>query len=263
MVRLSLAARIATAAVVCLLYASATPAYKAVANAADVKVLATVALDAALNEIVPAFERVSGTKVVVDYGVSAQVKNRILRGERADVIVLTRTAMNDLEKQNKLVPGSLASVGGTPVSVVVRAGASKPDISSVDALKQTLLSAKSIVYADPAKGGASGVHFARVLDRLGLANQLRAKTILVPGPQAAEMVAKGKAELGIVEASAIVTVNGAQLVGPLPSEVASTIEIVAGIGADAQSPEAAKAFIQFIKGPTAAPILKAKGFAPN
>ena len=261
MMKLSFASQVTTTAIIGLLYVSMIPACKA--NAADIKVLATVALDTVFNEAVPDFERVSGNKLMVDYGVSAQVKNRILSGESADVIVLTRMAMDDLQQQNKLVPGSITSVGSSPVSVVVRVGAPKPDISSVDALKQTLLSAKSIVYADPAKGGASGVHFARVIDRLGLTDQLKAKTILVPGPQAAETVAKGEAELGVVEASVIVTVNGAQLVGPLPKEVASTIGLAAGIGADTKSPEAAKAFIQFLKGPTIAPILKAKGFEPN
>src|SRR5213078_2844576 len=106
--------------------------------------------------------------------------------------------------------------------VVVRAGAPKPDITTVDGFKQTLLSARSIVYADPAKkGGASGVYFARVLDRLGIAEQMKAKTILVPGAQAAEVVAKGEAELGVAQGSEIVPVAGAQLVGPLPGEYAS------------------------------------------
>jgi len=125
------------------------------------------------------------------------------------------------------------------------------------------LSAKSIVYADPAKGGASGVYFARVLDRLGLVEQLRAKTILVPGAQAAEVVAKGEAELGIAQASEIVPVTGARLVGPLPGEFASTTIYAAGTASGAKSPDGAKALIQFLTGQAAAPILKAKGFVPR
>lgn len=112
-------------------------------------------------------------------GLAANLRKRVLNGESADLVILTRPAMDDLQKQNKLAPGSLANVGGTPVSVAVRAGAPKPDIRSVNAFKHALLSARSIVYADPGKGGASGVYFAHVLDRLGLAEQLKPKAIAI------------------------------------------------------------------------------------
>ena len=101
--------------------------------------------------------------------------------------------MDELQKQDKIAASALVNVAGTPVSVAARAGAPKPDISMADAFKQTLLNARSIVYADPARGGASGVYFARVLDRLGIAEQMKAKTILVPGAQAAEVVRQGRA----------------------------------------------------------------------
>jgi molybdate transport system substrate-binding protein len=171
--------------------------------------------------------------------------------------------MDELQKQDKLVANSLVNVAGTPVSVVARTGAPKPDISSADAFKHTLLTARSIVYADPAKGGASGVYFARVLDRLGIAEQLNGKTILVPGAQAAEVVARGDAELGIAQGSEIVPVAGAQLVGPLPGELASMTVFAAGIGAASKSPEAAKALIKFLTGPEAASRFKTKGFEPG
>jgi molybdate transport system substrate-binding protein len=168
--------------------------------------------------------------------------------------------MEDLQKQNKPATGSLVNIAGTPVSVVARAGAPKPDISSVDALKRTLLPAKSIVYADPAKGGASGVYFAGVLNRLKIADQMKDKTILVPGPQAAEVVAKGDAELGIAQASEIVPVAGSLFVGPLPGELASTTMFTAGIGAVSKSPEADKALVKFLTGPESTARLETKGF---
>jgi molybdate transport system substrate-binding protein len=124
--------------------------------------------------------------------------------------------MEELHTQHKLAANSLMNVTGTPVSVVARAGAPKPDISSVDALKHTLLTARSIVYSDPAKGGASGVYFARVIDRLGIAGQLKDKTILVPGAQAADVVAKGDADVGVAQTSEIVPITGVQLVGRYP-----------------------------------------------
>jgi molybdate transport system substrate-binding protein len=233
------------------------------ARAAELRVLASVALTSALDELSPVFENATGDKLSIGYGLAADLRKHILDGETADVIILTRPLMDELQKQDKLVANSLVNVVGTPVSVVARAGAPKPDMSSVDAFKHTLLTARSIVYADPAKGGASGVYFARVLDRLGIAEQLKGKTILVPGAQAAEVVARGDAELGVAQGSEIVPVAGAQLVGPLPGELASMTVFTAGIGAASKSPEAAKALIKFLTGPEAASRFKTKGFEPR
>jgi molybdate transport system substrate-binding protein len=223
----------------------------------------SVALTSALDEIAPQFERATGNKLKIGYSLIAEIKKRMIAGETADVVILSRPAMDDLQKQDKFAPGSVANVAGTPVAVAARAGAARPDISSVDALKRTLLDAKMIVYADPAKGGASGVYFAHVVDRLGIAEQLKSKTILVPGAQAAEVVAKGIAEIGVAQGSEILPVSGAQLVGPLPGEFASTTVFTAGIGASTKVPEAAKSLILFLKGPTAASVFKSKGFEPE
>ncbi|HEY3890682.1 MAG TPA: molybdate ABC transporter substrate-binding protein [Bradyrhizobium sp.] len=224
--------------------------------------LTSVALTSALDEIAPQFERATGNKLKIGYSLIAEIKKRMIAGETADVVILSRPAMDDLQKQDKFAPGSVANVAGTPVAVAARAGAAR-DISSVDALKHTLLNAKMIVYADPAKGGASGVYFAHVVDRLGIAEQLKSKTILVPGAQAAEVVAKGIAEIGVAQGSEILPVSGAQLVGPLPGEFASTTVFTAGIGASTKVPEAAKSLILFLKGPTAASVFKSKGFEPE
>jgi molybdate transport system substrate-binding protein len=233
------------------------------AHAAEVKVLTSVALTAALNELAPAFEKATGDKLTIVYGLAAEMRKRVLDGESADVIMITRPMMEDLQKQNKLAANSLVNAARTPVAVAARAGAVKPDIGTVDALKRTLLAAKSIVYADPAKGGVSGIVFARALERLGIADAMKAKTILVPGAQAPELVAKGEAELGVAQGSEIVPVTGAQLIGPLPGDLASTTVFAAGVGAESKSPAAAKALIEFLTGPQAAPTFKAKGFEPG
>jgi len=248
--------RSAAAVAVVILAASA-------AGAAEVKVLTSVALTAALNELAPAFEKATGDKLTIAYGLAAEMRKRVLDGESADVILITRPMMEDLQKQNKLAANSLVNVAGTPIAVAARAGAAKPDIGTIDAFKRTLLSAKSIVYADPAKGGVSGIVFARALERLGIADEMKAKTILVPGAQAAEVVAKGEAELGVAQGSEIVPVAGAQLVGPLPGELASTTVFAAGVGAESKSPAAAKVLIEFLTGPQAAATFKAKGFEPG
>ena len=234
-----------------------------VAQASELKVLTSVALTSVLDELAPVFEKTTGTKLKIDYNLIAAQRKRILEGESADVIILSRGAMQELQKLDKFAASDLVDVAGTPVSVAARAGVPKPDISTADALKQTLLSARSIVYADPAKGGASGVYFARVLDRLGIAEQMQAKTILVPGAQAAEVVAKGEAELGVAQGSEIVPVAGAQLVGPLPGEFASMTVFTAGIGAGSTLRAPASELITFLKGPEAAARFKAKGFEPG
>jgi molybdate transport system substrate-binding protein len=246
-------------AAVAALAASVLPAP---ARAADVKVFTSVALKSVLDELAPAYEKASGNKLTITYGLAAEMKKRVLAGEAADVIMLTRAMMEDLQKQNKLA-GDLVNVAGTPVAVAARAGAPKPDIGTVEALKRTLLAARSIVYADPAKGGLSGVVFAHALDRLGIAAQMKPKTILVPGAQAADLVAKGEAELGVGQASEIVPVAGVQLVGPLPGELGSLTLFTAAVGAGSGSPDAAKSLIQFLTAPQSAPRFQAKGFQPG
>jgi len=233
----------------------------AVAHAAEIKVMATVAAKRTLDELVPAFERASANKVAIVYDVAAILKKRIFDGETADVLLLTRSALEDLQKQNKLMPGSLTDVAHTPMSVAVRAGVPNPDISSVEALKRTLLAAHSITYPDPALGAASGVYFAHVLDRLGLTEAVKAKTVLALNP--ATVVARGDAELAVTEATGIVPVSGVQLVGPFPGELAFAVTLAAAVGAESTSPKAAESFIQFFKGPASVPILKSKGLDPE
>jgi molybdate transport system substrate-binding protein len=231
-----------------------------VSHAAEVKVFTSVALTVALNELSPIFEQKTGHKLVVDFNLAAAQKKRIVDGERADVIILTRSMMEDLAKENKLAPGNLVNVAGTPVALAARAGVPKPDISTVEAFKQTLLSAGSISYADPAKGGLSGIVASKAIERLGIVEQMKAKTTLVPGAQSPELVAKGEVELGIAQASEIVPIAGTQLVGPLPGELGSMTLFTGGVGAETQSAAAAKAFIDFLSGPEAAPYFKSKGF---
>lgn len=232
------------------------------ALAAELKVMSTVALSATLDDLKPQFETATGNKLSIVYSVIADLKKRIQDGETADVMLLSRAAVDDLQTQGKVASGSIVNLASSAVAITVRAGAPKPDISTSDALKQTLLAGKSIVYADPAKGGASGVHFAKVLERLGIVDQMKSKTILMPGAQSAEVVAKGEAELGVGMASEIVPVAGAQLVVPLPGDMNFVIVFSAGIGSTSKDSAAANALIQFITGPTGAAVLKSMGMGP-
>jgi molybdate transport system substrate-binding protein len=233
------------------------------AAAAELKVMTSVALTSVLNELAPKYEKASGNKLTIIYGLSADMKKRLLENETADVIILTPTMMSDLQKQSKIGSTGASEIAGTPVAVAARAGSPKPDISSVDAFKQALLNTKSLVYADPAKGGLSGVVAGHAIERLGISEQMKGKTTLVPGAQAAEVVAKGEAELGIAQASEIVPVSGVELVGPLPGEFASMTVFAGAVAADNRSPEAAKTFLEFLATPDAAATFKTKGFEPK
>jgi molybdate transport system substrate-binding protein len=256
MIRISLAAGVGISTVGGLLLSS-------LVQAAEIKVLASVALTAALNELAPQYERTTGNKLSLGYSLVADIRKRVLEGETADVIILSRPVMDELQKQDKLTQGSIADVAGIAVAVTTRAGAPKPDISTVDALKRSLLAAKSVVYADPAKGGLSGVYFARVLDRLGIADQMKPKTVLVPGDQSAEIVAKGEAEIGVAQTSEIIPVAGAQLVGPLPGDLNLVTVFSAGLGAGTKAADAATSYVKFVTGPAAAAVLKARGMEPR
>ena len=232
------------------------------AHAAELKVMSTVALTPTLDELTPKYEKSSGNKLVIVYSTIAELKKRIEAGETADVMVLSRPALNDLQTQGKVSEGSIANVGSSYVAIGIRAGAPKPDISTAEKLKEALLATKSISYADPAKGGASGVYFAKVIDRLGIADQMKAKTVLVPGAQAGELVAKGEVEMGVAQASEIAAVPGAQVVGPLPGDLNSAIIFAVGIGSASKDPAAAKSLIELLTGPTGAAVLKSKGMDP-
>jgi molybdate transport system substrate-binding protein len=233
------------------------------ASAAEIKVMSTVAMSATLDELKAKFETATGNEVTIVYSLIADLRKRIQEGETADVMILSRAALDELQGQGKVASGSIVNLASSYVAIAVRAGAAKPDIGSVEALKRTLLDAKSIVYADPAKGGASGVYFAKVLDRLGIADQMKPKTILVPGAQAAEIVAKGEAEMGVAQASEIVPIAGALLVGPLPGDLNNVTVFAAGIGPASKDPAAAKALIQYVTGPVGAGVLKSKGMEPS
>jgi molybdate transport system substrate-binding protein len=242
-----------------LLAAVMTPATSA--RAAEIKVLSTVALTPALDELVSKYQS-SGNRLTIVYNTIAELKKHIEGGETADVIILSRPILDAFETQGKLTKGSVVDIGSSYVAVGIRAGAPVPDISTPEKLKAALLAAKAISYADPSKGGASGVYFAKVLDRLGIAEQMKGKTVLVPNAQAGERVVSGEAEIGVAQASELAAVPGTQVIGPLPGDLNSRIVFSAGIGSTSSNPAAAKLLIELLKSPTGAAVLKSKGMDP-
>jgi len=236
-----------------------------VVAAAEIKVLSAVAMRSALDDLAPQFERTTGHKLTISYAVAGEHRKRIEDGEFGDITILPRPWFEPLLTQGKISAGSQMIVARSTVGVSVRAGTPKPDISSVEAVKRSLLAAKSIVYADPAKGGASGVHFVRMLEKLGIVEEMRPKTILIPGAGAAEVVARGEADIAVSQTIDLIRVAGADYAGPLPPELQNTTDFVfsAGVLTSAKEPDAAKALIKFLSGPEAARVIKGKGLEPG
>jgi molybdate transport system substrate-binding protein len=233
-------------------------------NSADVLVLCAGAMHGIMNELVPAFERSTSTKLAVTFASSGGVKNRVLDGESVDVVITTQSAIDDLAGNMRIAKDSIAIVARSPIGVAVRAGAAKPDVSTVDAFKHALLQASSIAYADPSTGSPSANHFVKVLDRLGLTSALEPKTRLAgaaPGSVVVvcDLVAGGEAEIGIQQISEILGVAGVELVGPLPTDLQHLTVFSAAVGALAKNPEASRRFVAFLTSSAAGPAIEANG----
>jgi molybdate transport system substrate-binding protein len=233
----------------------------AAADTHDVRVMISGGLTAAYLEVVPEFERTSGHKVVTSFGASMgnaadSIPVRLQRGEPADVVILAGAALDDLIAQGKVLAGSRVDLARSSIGMVVRAGARKPDISSVEALKRTLLEAQSIAYS----ASASGSYLSTELfPRLGIAEQIKAKSQRIESERVAVVVARGGAEIGFQQISELRGVPGTDYVGPLPSAVQRITVFAAGVGGKATEPAAARALIRFLASPAAAAAISKSG----
>ena len=239
------------------------------AAAADLKVACGGAMRAVLQELGPAFEKQSGNKLRVEYATAAKVEEMAASETPPDVAILTKPRADKLVRSAKLAGGSVMTLAQVAIGLAVKKGAPKPDIGTVDAFKRTLTNAKSIAYIDPAAGGTSGIHLAQVLDKLGLANELKSKIHLVspqPGQNSARVAdlgARGDVEIGMQPISELKEVDGVDVVGPIPAELQSPdLVYVAGASNLSEQPLAAKALIDFLAGAKAKEVYKAKGMEP-
>lgn len=232
------------------------------ASAAEVKVLTAGAFKQVVVALVPAYEKQSGNKVIVDNDTAGGLKKRIEGGVAFDVAIITPGVLTELTAAGKIVAGSSTAVASVGVGVAVPEGAAKPDISTVDAFKRALLAAKSVAYIDPASGGSSGIYIDKLLERLGIADQIRPKAKLKKGGHVADLIVSGEAELGLHQISEIIPVKGAVLVGPLPKDIQNTTTYAAGLSASTQNKTAAQALIAMFSGPETAAVLKSKGMEP-
>jgi molybdate transport system substrate-binding protein len=229
------------------------------ANAAEVKVMAGVAMRGAIGELGPQFERATGHKIVIQYGPGLSVKRQIEAGEAFDLVIIGSDVVDDLIKQGKIAPDTRVDIVRVGIGVAIREGAPKPDISSVDAFKSLLLSVKSVTYASE---GATGRHFANVLDRLGITEQVKVKAKPNAPDRLLQGVAAGEVELAITTPSSVLSAKGVQFVGLLPAELQSWFVNTAGVSATAKQPDAAKALIKHLTTSEAAAVIKTKGMEP-
>ncbi len=216
-------------------------------------------MSGAFGELIPQFERASGHKIVVQYGATGTFKKQIEAGEAFDLVIFGSDGVDDLIKQGKIVRDTRLDIARVGIGVAVREGAPKPNISSVDAFKNTLLTVKSVTYTPE---GATGPHIAKALDRLGIAEQVKAKTKPNPPNRVLEVVAAGEVELAIANSPGLMSAKGVQFVGLLPAELQNWFVNTAGIGSAAKEPDAAKALIKHLTTPEAAAVIKAKGMEP-
>ena len=238
-------------------------AQASLASASEIKVFSTIGVQAALEELAPKIEAATGNKLAITWGTAAILVRKIQAGETADLYVLTGQGLADLIKESKVAPGSEADIASSGMGVVVKHGAPRPDISTPETYKQTLLNAKAIAYSDPASGGASGVFFAKTLERMGIADQMKAKTKHPPpSGNSAKLVVSGEAELAVQQEPEVISVEGVDIIGAPPGDLNNIKSYAAGISPNAKDPDAAKAVIKLLKTPEAAAVYKARGLKP-
>ena len=227
---------------------------------ATVKVLSSNGTRALLEALGPEFERQSGHRLAITFDPALVQKRRIEAGEAFDLAILTQAVMDEMIKQGRIAAATAKLIARSGVGLAVRAGARQPDIRSIDALKSALLVAKSIAYTTE---GASGIHFQKVIERLGIADAIKTKAKPQPGGLTAALAARGEVELAVQLMSELAAVPGIDVVGPFPEAVQHHAVLVAGISAHAEQAGAAKALIAFLTAPEAVTVMRAKGMQPG
>jgi molybdate transport system substrate-binding protein len=223
-----------------------------------IKILSGGAMRTLMLEVVPLFERATGHKAEIEFALTSALIRKIEAGAAFDVALLPRPELDELGRAGKVASGSTADVTRSTVGLCVRAGAPKPDIATVEAFKRVLIGARSISYSD----GPSGAYIAVLLARLGIADAMKPKTSLTSRP-VAELVAAGEAEIGLQQIVAILPVKGAELVGPLPSELQNVIIYSVGLSVSAQENAAARALMRFLAAPEVVALIRVKGMEPG
>jgi molybdate transport system substrate-binding protein len=228
--------------------------------AAEIRLLSAASIQEVFKEIIGDFERTSGHKMIIQYSTMGAITDRMRGGEEADLVISSAQSIATLLSEGKIEPASQIRISKVGVGIVVPTGTAVPAVASVEDLGRALLAAKTIVYADPSRGGAAGIHIARVIQQLGIAEQVKPKIKLGGGGDVTEVtVAQGEGTLGMTQVSEIVGKPGAVFVGPFPEKIQNYTVFAAGRPIGAKQREAVMAFLDFLKSPEALATMKAKG----
>lgn len=234
------------------------------ANAAELKTFATIAVESTFRDLVPKLEAATGDKLAISWATAAMLSKRAQDGEAVDVLILTKSALDGLAKDGKAVLQRDSVFASTGIAVAVKSGAAKPDISTPDAFKRAPLEAKSVAFSDPATGAASGVYIAKLMERIGIAEEIKSKTKYPPaGGFAAALLVSGEADLAIQLEPEIVSVAGVEKVGSLPAELNNVTVLAAGLGRNTNNEEAGRRVIKYLHSPEAVAAFKAHGVTPE
>ena len=234
----------------------------AFASAAEIKVYSTVGVKSALEELAPKFEQTTGNKLNISWGLISSFTKKAQEGDVPDVLIVSRGGIDGLIKDGKIAAGA-PTLSKSIFAFGIKHGAPTPDISTVDALKKTLLAARAVGYTDPAAGGASGVHFVKMAEKLGIAADIKAKSKFPPTAGfVGTLLTSGEVDIAFQSKPELTTTEGVDVVGPPPGDLGQTVVYAAGVGAGAKDAAASNALVKFLASPEAQAVFKAKGFDP-
>ena len=229
----------------------------------QVKVFSTIAVQSALEALVPPFEKAKDCRLDIAWNTAPALVKRLQGGETADVLILNRAGMDAMLRDGRVLAGSEATLASSATALAVKSGASRPDISTQEALKRTLLAARAISYSDPAAGGASGIYFAKLVERLGIAKEINAKTKYPPpAGLCGDLLVSGEVELAVQQKPELLQVPGIEILGLLPGDLHMVTVFVVCLEKSSAEAATGKALIDLLRSPEAAVVYRARGLDP-
>jgi len=228
----------------------------------EIRILSTTAMKTSLDELAPEFERATGHTLAFAFAPSGRTAKLVSGGEANDIAIVTDHGIDELTEQGRIVAGTRTDVARSPMALAVQKGAPKPDISSAEKVRETLLAAKSVAMSNPTGGGQSGANLIKIFDRLGITEAMAAKSIYGPGGPAGLIgyfLLRNEADVGIQQLSELMAVPGIEIIGPLPPDIQATTVFSAGLSTSAKNPEGGQALLAFLRTAKTAAIVKSKG----
>lgn len=230
------------------------------ADGVSLRILSVPPMRGAMSVLLAQYQKDTGNKVTIDYFTPGPMMERVQRGEEVDILIVAKDLSTTLQNQGKTAASTETDLAKVGMGVFVRRGELKPDVTSVDNFKRTLLAAKSIAYIDPASGAPGGIYLSSLFDKLGIGSDLKPKTKLL-GPSGAEKaVAAGEVELGLSQITVILAEPGIELIGPLPAEVQNYLQFTASVAMNSKQPEAGRALLRYLSAPEARAAMREKGY---